>query len=438
MIAGGQPVPSAAPIAPGNDRPTLPGEGSVAPTSRSAQTAPYRGLPHAAGPPLRYLLRPAPPSLAEEIAVDLALEVAAPEAPSDREHEVLVRLGAGAAVDEIVEQLGPQDRPHLSLQDSREDEPEEHRPNHLLRRAQWIGESGRGEHRSCTRHRRDATATSGQAGWEEAMNLSAVGASTLLVFALAARSEADLAEIRARGSLRVITHLTAVDSHFSTRNPSRPGLDLEILQSFARLEKLRLEIVEVSGGPDLRVAALVEGKGDVVGGRLAISAARSRRIAFSAEIFPLRFVMLTRHPSPALTTSAELRGYRVGTVGTSEVLMAAVEAAQVPPSDVDASFKEPSDMRKGLRSGRVTAIITSLDEALTAKSDDPQMRIGGFVGAPNSFVFGLRKEDAALRTALDSYIGNLRKTASWNQLIVKYYGNKALELLRNLRGGEKP
>jgi hypothetical protein len=56
VIASGQPVSSAAPIAPGNDRPTLPGESSVAPTLRSAQTARHRGLPHAAGPPLRYLL----------------------------------------------------------------------------------------------------------------------------------------------------------------------------------------------------------------------------------------------------------------------------------------------------------------------------------------------------------------------------------------------
>lgn len=48
------------------------------------------------------------PSLAEDMAVDLALgrEVAAHEALSDREHEVLVRLGAGAAAKEIAQQLG--------------------------------------------------------------------------------------------------------------------------------------------------------------------------------------------------------------------------------------------------------------------------------------------------------------------------------------------
>jgi ABC-type amino acid transport substrate-binding protein len=271
---------------------------------------------------------------------------------------------------------------------------------------------------------------------------SAARASTLLAFALAARLaaplEGDLIEVQARGSLRVITHLTAADSQFSSQNPSRPGLDLEILNGFASLEKVKMEIVEVSGGPDLRVAALIEGKGDIVGGRLSISAERGQRIAFSAEIFPLRFVILTRHPSPALTTPKELRGFRVGTVGTSQVLMSAVKETQVLPSQVDASFSEPSDMLKGLRSGQVTAIITSLDEALSAKMDDPEIRVGGFVGAPTSFVFGVRREDAKLRAALDSYIGNLRRTATWNRLLVKYYGDDALELLRTLRGGDRP
>jgi DNA-binding NarL/FixJ family response regulator len=48
------------------------------------------------------------PSLAEEMAVDLAegREVVAHDALSDREHEVLVRLGAGAVAKEIAQQLG--------------------------------------------------------------------------------------------------------------------------------------------------------------------------------------------------------------------------------------------------------------------------------------------------------------------------------------------
>jgi len=269
----------------------------------------------------------------------------------------------------------------------------------------------------------------------------AVGASSLLALALvtsAAPAGADLPEMRSRGTLRVITHLEAGSPAFSGPNPSRPGLDLEILKGFASLEKVPLEIVEVSGGSDVRVAALIAGRGDIVAGRLAVTAEGSRRVAFSAEFFPVRFVIVTRHPSPAVTTSVELRGYRVGTVGTSTALMGAVNQAQVPPSQVVASFKEPSDMWEGLRSGRVTAIIASLDMALIAQMADPDLRVGGFVGVPTSFVFGLRKEDEALRTALDAYIGNFRKGSTWNRLVVKYFGDKALELLRAAGGGKQP
>ena len=55
-VAGGQPPPSAPPIAPGTFARPRPGGAAVAPTSSHAQTAPHRGPPHAAALRLRYLL----------------------------------------------------------------------------------------------------------------------------------------------------------------------------------------------------------------------------------------------------------------------------------------------------------------------------------------------------------------------------------------------
>ena len=110
-------------------------------------------------------------------------------------------------------------------------------------------------------------------------------------------AHADLTEVRARGSLRVITHVDPASPEFSGPDPARPGIDIEILKGFANLNKLKIEIVDVSGGPDLRVAALLEGKGDVVAGRLATTSERANKIAFSAEIFPLRYTIVSRDPS---------------------------------------------------------------------------------------------------------------------------------------------
>jgi len=35
---------------------------------------------------------------------------------------------------------------------------------------------------------------------------------------------------------------------------------------------------------------------------------------------------------------------------------------------------------------------------------------------------------------LNDYISNLRKTPTWNRLVVKYFGDRAIEVLRRARG----
>ena len=56
-----------------------------------------------------------------------------------------------------------------------------------------------------------------------------------------------------------------------------------------------------------------------------------------------------------------------------------------------------------------------------------------FVGPPESLAFGVRKEDRRLLAALNDYITNLRKTPTWNRLVVKYFGPAAVEILRRAR-----
>jgi membrane-bound lytic murein transglycosylase MltF len=62
------------------------------------------------------------------------------------------------------------------------------------------------------------------------------------------------------------------------------------------------------------------------------------------------------------------------------------------------------------------------------------LQIGMFLGRPASLAWGVRKEDARLHRALNEYLGNVRRTATWSRLAVKHFGNAALEILRKARG----
>jgi ABC-type amino acid transport substrate-binding protein len=236
-------------------------------------------------------------------------------------------------------------------------------------------------------------------------------------------------EVRQRGTIRVLAVLANQPRDFISREPG-VGFDREVLEGFAGLHKLKLEVVEVSRW-DALVAALREGRGDVIAGRFTVTEARRKEIDFTQEAFPTRNVVLSRSPHPAVTSLEQLRGEKVGTVkGTS--MADAIAAAGVPRANVDDSFPTGT-LPEALRSGKATAVVLGIEHAIQERRSDPSIQLGLFLGPPTSLAYGVRKQDASLRTALDDYLGNLRRTPTWSRLVVKYFGEDAPEILKKAR-----
>ena len=239
----------------------------------------------------------------------------------------------------------------------------------------------------------------------------------------------DLDAVKARGSLRVLAvRLEGPDEFFQFSG--EPGFDREVLEGFAALHRVRLEPVAVAGWSDL-VPALLAEKGDVVAGRFTVTEERRRRIAFTRETFPTRNVVLTYRPAPKVESLEQLRTLRVGTVRGSS-MEEAVRRAGVPPESVDDSLP-PGGLPAALAAGRVKAVVLGVESAIVAQRDDPRIELGTFVGPPGSLAFGVRKGDSALLAALDAYIDNVRRSPTWNRLVVKYFGDSAPEVLRRAR-----
>ena len=261
------------------------------------------------------------------------------------------------------------------------------------------------------------------------LNRLSVVALLLTAWRPATADAADLAAVKARGSLRVLAvRMKQADEFFQLQG--RPGFDREILEGFAKLHGLRLEPVPVSGWDEL-VPALVADRGDVIAGRFTVTEERKQKIAFTRETFPTRNVVLTRAPTPPVKSLEDLRALRVGTIAGSS-MAEAVARAGVPASNVDDGVK-PGGLPAALVSGRVKAVVLGVESAITAKRADPKIELGVFLGPPGSLAFGARKQDAALVEALDAYIENLRKTATWSRLAVKYFGESAPDILKKAR-----
>jgi ABC-type amino acid transport substrate-binding protein len=253
----------------------------------------------------------------------------------------------------------------------------------------------------------------------------------VLLLSAAPATAVDLAEVKAAGSLRVLAVVLNQENVFMSEQPG-VGFDRELLEGFCGLHRLKLELVPLASWAAL-IPALRQGKGDVIAGRFNVTASRREQIEFTTEVFPSRHVVMTRKPHRVVGTLEELRAEKVGTVkGTS--MAEVVAAAGVPAANVDDGVPTGT-LPDALRSGRVTAVVLGVENAMEAQRADPAIQLGMFVGPPSSLAFGVRREDGALRAALNDYISNVRRSPTWSRLVVKYFGDSAVEILKKARAG---
>lgn len=252
------------------------------------------------------------------------------------------------------------------------------------------------------------------------------GLALLLVAFPVSGSATDLPEIQARGSLRVIAAEGEQPEMFDfDGDPAKPGLEREMLEGFARLKRLKLEVVPVKAFSD-RIPALLRGDGDVIVG-LVDTAERRKLIDFTAEVLPVRHLVVTHKPAAPVRTVEELRTRKVGTIRSTTWARETL-AAGVPESQVE-YFPDTEPMLEALAAGRIGAVVMTISDFTLATARHPGLEPGVFVGEASRAAWGVRKQDAKLRAELDAYLENLRSGASWNRLIVKYFGEKALTVL---------
>ena len=237
----------------------------------------------------------------------------------------------------------------------------------------------------------------------------------------------DLPAIEKRGSLRLLAVLDAHRPEFFSTDAKAPGFEREILNGFAALHKVKIEVVALPSFDDL-IPALLARKGDIIAGGYRDSATRRKSVAFSSEVFPNRFVVVTLRPHPVITNLEELRKERVGTTRGTATAEAAL-AAGLARENIDDGI-EVGAYIEALRARRVTAAIWSVERALPAQREDPDLQLGMYLGQPGSLAFATRKEDTQLLAALNGHIEAVRRSGAWNRLVIKYFGENALQILK--------
>jgi ABC-type amino acid transport substrate-binding protein len=256
---------------------------------------------------------------------------------------------------------------------------------------------------------------------------SALALATAALLGSAPLPAADLAELKARGALRVIVAADEATETFAPKGGARPGFERELVESFARLQGVAVEVVLAKSYTD-RIPMLLAGKGDMI---VAIfdTPERRQQVSFTAEVMPTYTVAVTLSPKAPVKTLGELRREKVGVMRGTAPAEDAVAAGVASIQRYDAS----KDMLAALLRGEVAVLVMPISEFALAAKAEKRLTAGVTVGPTASVAWAVRKEDAALRSALDAHLANMRRSASWNLLLVRYFGEEAPLVLGHRR-----
>ncbi|MEQ1501045.1 MAG: transporter substrate-binding domain-containing protein [Myxococcota bacterium] len=239
------------------------------------------------------------------------------------------------------------------------------------------------------------------------------------------RSTGDLAEIRARGSIRILTRNNAVSYYLDKGN--QRGFDYELVKLFAKENGLRVDVIVPPDASDL-VPWLLEGKGDLIAAQMTVTPERAAKVAFSDPYLFVREVLVQPAGEPPITAPEGLRGKTI-VVRPSSSYRATLDALQAtagPFTIVDA----PEDVETEqliAKVGRGEVPLTVADSTIAkvelAHRDDVQLSL--VLTEERPIAYGIRTGNPALRDAVNQWLGKTYRGLAYNVLKNNTFENPA-------------
>jgi len=236
--------------------------------------------------------------------------------------------------------------------------------------------------------------------------------------------------LKVPGALRVLVSSDEMPEVFSFEvRPAQPGFERELVEGFTRAHKLELRILPVKNFDQI-IPMLARGEGDVIVG-IVDTAPRRQKISFTTETYPVRHVVVTRKPQPAVLAAADLRSLKVAVIPGTTWADATTEAGVTAAQQV--SVVDANEALDALKKGRAQATVMAVFDFALARKYDAALEAGIFLGDSGVAAWGVRKEDGPLLRALNDYLLTVRTSPAKSAMLVKYFREDALVLLKRAR-----
>jgi len=215
----------------------------------------------------------------------------------------------------------------------------------------------------------------------------------------------DLAQIRARGTLRVLTPRLHEAELLPRRGPLL-GAERDHAAAFAAELGLDVEWVYVDTFDDL-LPALLDGRGDLVVGNLTVTGKRRERVAFSAPVSVVREQVVARASVPPPRGVGELAGRSVAARRSSSHWGRLEALLEVQPdlvlAEVPEELSAPEILERVARGDYDLGIADSnIVRAVLAYRDDLQVAFD--LEGVAVLAWAMRPDARALRGAVDAFL----------------------------------
>jgi len=202
----------------------------------------------------------------------------------------------------------------------------------------------------------------------------------LLPLSAAAAPVADLPEIRARGTLRVLVIGDEEDPPLS-RDGSPAALDRDLAEDFARRQGLKLETIWVESRHDV-LDEVLAGRGDIAATGLTVTPERAARVAFTDPIVVVDELLIGRKGMKAPPRAPADLAKRTVSIPTGSVFEASLAKLEVP----------------GLRVEQVLGPVQQAELIGEVNRGDRELAV------VDSNVWAIHPEAKQLKVALDLFI----------------------------------
>ncbi len=276
-----------------------------------------------------------------------------------------------------------------------------------------------------------------------------IGLAAVLTLSLVSGARAqDLADVKASGVLR---HLGVPYAHFVTGSETDPGLDVEMMQLFAKHLGVRYEYVKtdwknvlgdltgqvLESKPEGLVAVgTKEAKGDLIANGLTVLPPRQKIVDYSNPTFPSAVWLVAT--SKAKVKPIKASGDMEKDIAATKKLMTRGSTLVMESTCLDPKLYDLKDKGYQLnyytRSTNLNEMIpavlnkdaemTLLDvpDILVALSKWPgKFKVIGPVSKEQRMGAAFRKDSPELRAAFNEFFAQIQKDGTYARLVVKYY-----------------